>query len=182
MSHPSPDLLPGPDPARRAFLGTACTVGALLALGIPLSACSTQREGAASPDGPSPDGLPQDDASEESGIAVTTSALTLTLGRPDTRALDADGGALVVATAGAVVVNDGGTLRAYSVVCPHTGCDIDRVEPAPADSGRSGPEIVCPCHGARFALDGAVLQGPARKPLTPLAVTRTATGAVVALV
>ncbi len=181
MSHPSPDLLPGPDPARRAFLGTACTVGALLALGIPLSACSTPRGGAASPNDETPGDASSDDARAESGIAVTVSALTLTLGRPDTRGLDANGGAIVVAAAGAVVVNDGGTLRAYSVVCPHTGCDIDRVEPAPADSGRSGPEIVCPCHGARFGLDGAVLQGPARKPLTPLAVTRTPTGAVVAL-
>lgn len=167
---------PDTNPARRAFLGTACTVGGLLALGLPLSACFTPREGSIVPNAPSPD-----DTSAETGIAITTTAMTITLGRPDTRILDTDGGALVVATAGAVVVNDAGTLRAFSVICPHTGCDIDRIEPAPAGSGREGPEIVCPCHDARFGFDGAVLQGPARKPLTPLSVTRTQTGAVVTL-
>ena len=177
----------GADVTRRAFLGGACAIGTLLALGVPLAGCSTAvRSGAGPADGDAPEAVPDGAATDApsetaSGIAFDGATLTVTLGRPDTAPLGAVGGAVFVAARSVVVVNDGGTLRAFSTVCPHGGCDVDAVEPAPTDSGRSGGEIVCACHGARFGLDGAVRVGPARDPLTPLMVTRTATGAVVAL-
>jgi cytochrome b6-f complex iron-sulfur subunit len=46
---------------------------------------------------------------------------------------------------------------AVSAVCTHLGCLSDWR----ADKG----EIACPCHGSRFARDGAVISGPAPKPL-----------------
>jgi Rieske Fe-S protein len=51
----------------------------------------------------------------------------------------------------------GGILHAMSSVCPHRGCDVEW----------NGKEKVwdCPCHGSRFAADGAVLRGPAIQPL-----------------
>jgi Rieske Fe-S protein len=54
---------------------------------------------------------------------------------------------------------DDGTLRAVSLRCTHLGCLL-RFNAAE----RSWD---CPCHGSRFAVDGAVLEGPAVRPLSP---------------
>ncbi|MGM0931035.1 MAG: ubiquinol-cytochrome c reductase iron-sulfur subunit [Actinomycetota bacterium] len=48
------------------------------------------------------------------------------------------------------------TVEAFSAICTHQGCTV-----AP-----TGAEFHCPCHGSVFsAQDGAVLDGPAAKPL-----------------
>jgi glycine/D-amino acid oxidase-like deaminating enzyme/nitrite reductase/ring-hydroxylating ferredoxin subunit len=49
--------------------------------------------------------------------------------------------------------DDGGTLHAVSARCTHLGCLVQW----------NGAERSwdCPCHGSRFSLDGAVLEGPA---------------------
>jgi Rieske Fe-S protein len=39
--------------------------------------------------------------------------------------------------------------------CTHRGCQVDP----------QGPRLVCPCHGSEYDLDGAVLEGPAERPL-----------------
>jgi glycine/D-amino acid oxidase-like deaminating enzyme/nitrite reductase/ring-hydroxylating ferredoxin subunit len=53
--------------------------------------------------------------------------------------------------------DDDGTLHAVSLRCTHLGCLL-RFNGAE----RSWD---CPCHGSRFDVDGAVLEGPATKPL-----------------
>ena len=55
-----------------------------------------------------------------------------------------------------------GVFKGFSTVCPHKGCDVSKVENGTID---------CPCHGSQFNLDGAVVHGPADKPLTAKAVT-----------
>ena len=40
----------------------------------------------------------------------------------------------------------------------------------------SSGEIECPCHGARYDLDGRVLKGPARDPLEKVEVREEAEG------
>ncbi|QLY33216.1 Rieske (2Fe-2S) protein [Nocardia huaxiensis] len=49
-----------------------------------------------------------------------------------------------------------GSYQAFSNVCTHLGCKVNE----PADG-----KIVCPCHNSVFGLDGAVLSGPAGRPL-----------------
>ncbi|KAA0942214.1 FAD-dependent oxidoreductase [Streptomyces apricus] len=58
--------------------------------------------------------------------------------------------------------DDDGTVHAVSARCTHLGCLVafNRAERA----------WECPCHGSRFGTDGAVLQGPATKPLERRAV------------
>jgi Rieske Fe-S protein len=66
--------------------------------------------------------------------------------------------------AGDVVVTQptAGVFKGFSVVCPHAGCNVSKVEDG---------NIVCPCHGSRFDLEGAVVQGPAKKPLEAKAIS-----------
>ena len=50
-----------------------------------------------------------------------------------------------------------GAFKAFSAVCTHMGCTVNQI----AD-GR----IDCPCHGSEYSItDGAVLAGPAPRPL-----------------
>ena len=50
-----------------------------------------------------------------------------------------------------------GEFKAFSAVCTHMGCIVNQI----AD-GR----IDCPCHGSEYSItDGAVLAGPAPRPL-----------------
>jgi len=60
-----------------------------------------------------------------------------------------------------VLVRAGEKLTALSARCPHLGCRIGRV---------AGDELVCPCHGSRFNLEGRRVAGPAEKDLKALAV------------
>lgn len=53
--------------------------------------------------------------------------------------------------------------RALSLSCTHLGC---RVRPL-----RSGG-FACPCHGSRYDAQGRPVEGPARRPLAPVALER----------
>lgn len=53
------------------------------------------------------------------------------------------------------------TVAAFSAICTHEGCTV---RPA-------GKELDCPCHGSIFDLKGAVLTGPAQRPLRVVKVT-----------
>ena len=50
-----------------------------------------------------------------------------------------------------------GEFKAFSAVCTHMGCTVNQIA-----NGR----IDCPCHGSEYSItDGAVLAGPAPRPL-----------------
>jgi Rieske Fe-S protein len=50
-----------------------------------------------------------------------------------------------------------GQIKAFSAVCTHVGCILDKV---------ANGEIYCPCHGSIFKItNGGVVAGPASGPL-----------------
>lgn len=57
---------------------------------------------------------------------------------------------------GIIVNRDKQKYVIISARCTHLGCMVDR---------RQGDELVCPCHGSRFSLEGKVLKGPATRDL-----------------
>ena len=73
------------------------------------------------------------------------------------------GGGVILRDPGVVVTRGAsGEVHAFSAVCTHQGCTVDRV---------AGGTIDCPCHGSRFdAVTGAVRSGPAARPLPPVPV------------
>lgn len=56
--------------------------------------------------------------------------------------------------------DDSGNIHALSPVCTHAGCIVNW---NPAEKSWD-----CPCHGARYAIDGQVLTGPATRPLAEI--------------
>jgi Rieske Fe-S protein len=60
----------------------------------------------------------------------------------------------------AFLVVSGKGLTAFSPVCTHLGCYVNW------DNNRK--EFLCPCHGGRYSIEGAVIAGPPPKPLVRL--------------
>jgi nitrite reductase/ring-hydroxylating ferredoxin subunit len=57
---------------------------------------------------------------------------------------------------------DATTFDCFLLSCTHEGCLLDIT---------NGQRFDCPCHGSRFANDGSVVLGPARRPLQKIQTT-----------
>jgi Rieske Fe-S protein len=160
------DARPHSIPTRRGVLLGA--VG-LAGLGGTLAGCST----AAVPFDANEAGVPPRDVPAPSAMAVTPPGSVPTArspaslkpkdpaarGVPLGAARDIPvGGGTVFAAARVVVTQPArGRYRAFSAVCTHVGCIVNRV---------AGGTIHCPCHGSQFEItSGAVAAGPAPSPL-----------------
>jgi len=74
----------------------------------------------------------------------------------------ANGGLILAADKIVLVREPDGVLKGFSAVCTHQGCTVAMVQHG---------IISCPCHGSEFStLTGDVVQGPATRPLPPVAV------------
>jgi Rieske Fe-S protein len=73
------------------------------------------------------------------------------------------GGGLILAQDKVVLVRgEGGTVHGLSAICTHQGCTVGSIH---------NGTITCPCHGSEFnAQTGAVIQGPATRPLPAVSV------------
>ncbi|MDT7717117.1 MAG: hypothetical protein QOH09_3109 [Pseudonocardiales bacterium] len=140
------DTRHGSEVARRAVMaGTG-----LLAVSAALAACgSSQNQGGASPSSPSPalaaPAQPAPGGSTGQQRLVGTSEIPV-------------GGGTVIADEKVVVTQPvPGTFAAFSAICTHRGCTVNKV---------ANGTIDCPCHGSKFAVaDGSVVEGPASRPL-----------------
>jgi Rieske Fe-S protein len=73
------------------------------------------------------------------------------------------GGGFVNTTAKVVVTQpSAGEYKAFTAVCTHMGCIVNQI---------GNGTIDCPCHGSKYNIStGAVVNGPAPKPLAPIAI------------
>jgi Rieske Fe-S protein len=149
---PTPGGQPAGPPAatRRAILagaGGAGLAAGLAGLGVALAGCTTYGKGSG---GQRPD---TNAGAGRSAGAVLAKVADIPVG----------GGKVFEAEQVVVTQPQQGTIKAFSAVCTHEGCTVVDV---------SSDTINCPCHGSRFAVaDGAVVQGPAPRPLPAVEVT-----------
>ena len=151
---------------RREFIRLGAAAGLGVASSSVLAACGGGGGGAAQEGGGKE---PKKKKEQASGEPSTTSP-TVKEGAPIVEAGFVPEGfafAFEVAETGkpAVLVHlPDNRWAAYEAVCTHKGCEVG-YQP---ESGRLG----CPCHGSVFnpAQGGAVVQGPAQKPLREIKV------------
>jgi Rieske Fe-S protein len=135
-------------PTRRAVLAGAGALGATCLL----AACGTSSGGTTNPNGSDFQQNPLPAGSTGPAPGGGTNVLAAVADVPE-------GGGVI--KGGYVITQPTkGTFKAFSKVCTHQGCDVNKVD---------GGVISCPCHGSQFSIkDGSVQGGPAPKPLPPV--------------
>ena len=129
---------------RREFISWVGAGAIASSLPLAIAACSPETsEPQTSSESPTPEATPQADG-------------FLTMGT--VAALDTDG-KLLNKDADVLVIRNptNGELSAVNRVCPHASCKVDW--------DTNAKIFACPCHGSKFAADGKVTDGPAKKPL-----------------
>ena len=143
--------------SRRDFLRTTGPGICLLAVGLYLAGC----------DSTEPENEENNGGGDGTGITITATTITLDLTKPAASLVGAPGGHVIIKAAKTIAINlDGTTIRAFTSVCTHQGCDVDKFE---------NDRIKCPCHFSEFNTSGQAVAGPATAPLKEYAVTRSGT-------
>ncbi|MEV7980491.1 Rieske (2Fe-2S) protein [Streptomyces sp. NPDC086519] len=146
----SASLNPSANPARRTVMVAAGAAG----LAAALTAC-----------GSSDDSSSTTTTNGNAGGGSTTQNSNGSAGTALAKTTDIPEGGGTIYKDQAVVVTQptAGTYKAFSTKCPHAGCAVTSI---------ANGEIVCPCHGSKFAIaDGSVKQGPATTGLTAAGIT-----------
>ena len=99
----------------------------------------------------------------ETGITIEGNVVTLDLTGSVAKRVAEPGGFLHIGAADMLVVNVNGTIRAFSAICTHQGCEIRDFQ---------NNRFTCWCHGSQFDTSGRVVRGPATRALTAYTVAR----------
>ena len=141
---------PDPRPTRR---GVLLGVGLAGLTGV-LAGCSTAavaydaNEAGVPPNGPAQGARPSPSAMKPERTGTVLGAAT---------DIPVGGGAIYTAAKVVVTQPASGQYKAFSAVCTHVGCIVNKV---------ANGTIDCPCHGSEFRItNGAVVTGPAMAPL-----------------
>ncbi|WP_181807603.1 Rieske (2Fe-2S) protein [Streptomyces shenzhenensis] len=138
---------------RRSMLTTGTAALAATCVGCGNHSGSGSSSSSGSPTAASPTTGPSASGSSPSGpsSAATGKVLARTSEIPE-------GGGTIFKDQKIVVTQPTtGEFKAFSAICTHMGCTVNRVADGTID---------CPCHGSKFHIaDGAVAHGPAARPL-----------------
>ena len=110
-------------------------------------------------------------ALESAGCAIAASYQVMApngrvvLSVPDVQARMGEGGALILRGTdlpeAVMLLRHAAGFNAVGTTCTHLGCSVR--------PGKS--QLQCPCHGSSFDLTGAVIRGPAQRPLNQYALS-----------
>jgi Rieske Fe-S protein len=150
--NPRPNTSPLSGVSRRAVLGV--TVAGASGL---LVACGGSSSTDASPgDDTSSDASSSPAESESSGGSADEGGLV------ETEKVPVGEGVILADKKIVVTQPTKGKFKAFTAVCTHMGCTVDKVKDG---------TIMCPCHGSQYSVkDGSVTGGPAPKALAEIAV------------
>lgn len=142
--------------AGTGMLAVAAALGACTSSGTQPAA--TPSAGASAPAAPPPAAGASPPAAGQSESAAPT-------GEPlgSTSAIPVGGGTVFADKQVVVTQPEPGTFKAFSAICTHQGCTVNKVAAGTID---------CPCHGSKYSItDGSVVHGPARRALAPRQIT-----------
>ena len=137
---------------RRALLH-----GIVIGAGASILGCGTDGGNGVDPGVDAPSG--------GNGVTMCGANVCIDLSVPGAAALKNVDGFLNVTIQGdriVIIRTDATTFTALSNICTHAGCTV-RFD--------GSTKLNCPCHGSIFSISGAVIRGPATRPLKTYTVT-----------
>jgi cytochrome b6-f complex iron-sulfur subunit len=149
---------------RREFLRKTGSLAVMAMFGVGFfTSCSSEDDPA--PVANTPNQPPSNDSGGTTSGGITINSSSVAIDLRQVANLNTAGGWILIVDAKMLVINTGGGFSALTSVCTHSGCD--------RSWSLSNNQFLCSCHGSRFTTTGAVVQGPANRPLSSFSNSRS---------